>query len=395
MLPRQDGTEVNAAIRKTLQALVLTGASTLIALALVEAFFRLFPGFLSEEAQLKIHWRELAHQKTTSLPDADVGFLYPPHFSGEIRRKDFGFAYRTDEKGFRNPSPWPSSAEIVAVGDSLTFGYGVDDDQAWTNLVGRHASPNRLVNLGLIGAAPQQYLRVYERFGVPLAPGVLLFGLFPANDMLDAVQFDRWLSAGRPGNYDVWRFFQGDIPDSWKGLRCLAKHSYLIIYLRETWKTLRHVDGFRGKKLSFPDGGRLSLAPNILARATRSASSEHPDFRLVLDAIEHTRRLTEGHGTHLLVLLFPSKEEVYLPIIGEPTPEPIKPFATALREKEIETLDLTLPMQEKARAGQRLFHEVDGHPNAKGYQVIAEAVFRHLTQNAGRYRLSDPQADAP
>ncbi len=386
---------MNAAIRKTLQALVLTGTSTLIAFALVEAFLRLFPGFLSEEAQLKIHWRETGQRGTASLPDTDVGFLYPPHFAGEMRRGDFDFTYRTDEKGFRNSSRWPSSAEIVAVGDSLTFGYGVDDSQAWTALLARRLSPNRLVNLGLIGAAPQQYFRIYRRFGVPLAPRVLLFGLFPANDLLDAVQFDRWLAAGRPGNYDVWRFFQGDTPDSWKGLRSLARHSYLVTYVKETLKTVRLGGGFRGKTLDFPDGGRICFAPNILARATRSARSGHPDFHLVLEAVEDTRGLTEEQGTHLLVLLFPSKEEVYLPILGDSAPEPIKPFAEALQEKGIEILDLTSPLRERARAGQRLFHEVDGHPNAEGYQVIAEAVFQHLKQNAGRYRLSDPQTDLP
>jgi lysophospholipase L1-like esterase len=378
---------MNAVIRRTMQALALMGTSTLVALALAEVFLRLFPGAMSEEAQLNIHWRELINQKITSRPDPYVGFLYPAGYEGEIRRGKLHFAYKTDENGFRNPSPWPSRAEVVAVGDSLTFGYGVDDGQAWTALLAQHLLPNRLVNLGLIGSGPEQYVRIYERFGVPLAPRVLLFGLFPANDITDAVEFDRWLAAGKPDHYDVWRFFHGDVPDSRKGLRRVVESSYLVIYLREAWKLIRSPQKFKGKTLSFPDGGHLCFAPNIVARATRNAIPGHPDFQLVLEAIERTRRLTEEHDTHLLVLLFPSKEEVYLPIMDEPAPQAIQPFATALREKGINVLDLTASLQERARAGQRLFHELDGHPNAAGYDVIADTVLRHLEQNAGKYQL--------
>jgi len=369
------------------------GTSTLVALALAEVFLRLFPGVLSEEAQLKIHWRELINQKILSRPDPYVGFLYPTGYEGEIRRGELLFAYKTDENGFRNPSPWPSRAEVVAVGDSLTFGYGVDDGQTWTALLAQHLLPNRLVNLGLIGAGPEQYFRIYERFGVPLAPKVLLFGLLPANDITDAVDFERWLEAGGKGNYDVWRFFGGDVPGLRRGIVNFAKKSYLLQYLRDTYKLLRSPSAYRGRTLNLPGGCRLRLAPNIVARATRNAIPGHPDFQLVLEAIERTRRLTQEHDTHLLVLLFPSKEEVYLPIMDEPAPRAVQPFATALEEKGIDVLDLTAPLQERARAGACLFHEVDGHPDAAGYEVIADTVLRHLEQNAGKYQLVNWRTD--
>jgi hypothetical protein len=40
-----------------------------------------------------------------------------------------------------------------------------------------------------------------------------------------------------------------------------------------------------------------------------------------------------------------------------------------------------------AEAGEALFWEVDGHPNAQGYAVIAEVVLAHLQEHAARYGL--------
>jgi hypothetical protein len=37
-------------------------------------------------------------------------------------------------------------------------------------------------------------------------------------------------------------------------------------------------------------------------------------------------------------------------------------------------LDLTPTLQERARAGEALYFEVDGHPNAAGHHRIAERV---------------------
>jgi hypothetical protein len=41
-------------------------------------------------------------------------------------------------------------------------------------------------------------------------------------------------------------------------------------------------------------------------------------------------------------------------------------------------LDLTPQFQARARQGERLFFEIDGHPNAAGYRLIAEVVLDYL-----------------
>ena len=63
------------------------------------------------------------------------------------------------------------------------------------------------MNLGLVGASPEQYFRVYETFGARLQPKLLLVGVYVQNDFWDAGMFDLWLREGVGNNYMVWRNF--------------------------------------------------------------------------------------------------------------------------------------------------------------------------------------------
>ena len=110
----------------------------------------------------------------------------------------------------------------------------------------------------------------------------------------------------------------------------------------------------------------------------RLAQPDHPNFRLVVDAVERTRALAERGGSKFLVLLVPTKEEVYLPLLDEQPPPATAPFAAHFDATGLPYLDLTPDFQARAREGERLFFEVDGHPNAAGYRLIAEVVLDHL-----------------
>jgi hypothetical protein len=124
-------------LKSVVAPLALLGASVALALGATEASLRVFPQLMPEEARLRLHWREV-QAGAVSRADPYLGFVYPPNYEGRFERDDgkFAFTYTTDEHGFRNPSPWPEPAEIVVLGDSMAFGYGVEDKETWTTLLG-------------------------------------------------------------------------------------------------------------------------------------------------------------------------------------------------------------------------------------------------------------------
>jgi lysophospholipase L1-like esterase len=371
--------------RSILQNVAVLGSALLVCLVAAELFFRLWPQFLNEEAALRLHWRELvadARDQAWAVPDPHIGFLYRPNLSGRISRHELDFNFTTDENGFRNPSPWPEQADIVVVGDSIAFSYGVDDEQAWVRLVANALPELEIINLGLVGAAPEQYLRVLEAFGLGLSPKLALFVLFPANDLTDNDSFRRWLAAGTDVPYKEWRITGGREPAHW---RRLLEGSYLVTFLRGVRRSL--TSPVAARTIELRDGGRVQLVPGL--SDAENARPGHPVFELVVDTIDEARAVSNRRGSDFLVLLMPAKEDVYLPVAAEPAPRVIESLKTALRERGIESLDLTPHFRAHARDFPPLFYEVDGHPNEEGYRLIARAVTEHLRKHGRTYGLWD------
>jgi hypothetical protein len=362
--------------------LALVGFSIGLGLAAGEAFFRLFPRFLPEEAHLRLHW---AATRETALNTSDPGLGHRSAASSivQVRAGEASFTYAADLHGFRNTMPWPAQADVVSVGDSFVFGFGVNDDQTWIRLLADSLPGSRVINLALPGQGPQQYLGAYQEFGVPLKPKLLLFGLFPGNDVVDAKRLDGWLREGKPIGYSAWHSAGGRPPSDSDAqvenrLAWLQK-SYLVKFVGSLNDV---VSPFSGETIECGNGGRLRLVPGLYAARAKMARPGDPSFELVMDTIERAAAVTHQQGTELLVLLFPTKEEVYLPVSGKRVPLLLEPFRAELEKRRIPHLDLTPFFQNEARRGECVFFEVDGHPNVRGEQLIASVLADTLRNRA-------------
>jgi acetyltransferase AlgX (SGNH hydrolase-like protein) len=363
----------------------LVPLAVLLALAMGEVLLRLFPQLLTQEAQIKRLW--MLQTRVKSVGDPYLGFVYRPHYRKRVVSLDFEFGIEADEHGFRNASPWPDQADIVIVGDSMVYGFGVEEGNSWVGKLAGQLPVSGIISLGLPGAVPQQYYRYFERFGVGLKPKLLIFGIFPGNDVVDAVTFDRWVAAGSPDNYDVWRFFEGKIPT--------RKDAFPRNI--QVWLLAESVKKSLGQKYSamtvrLEGGGSLQLAPAIYKRAVEHNDPADPGFRRVVQAAVDARNLARENGSEFLVLLFPTKEEIYLPLHDEPFPSLTHNFAEVLEHEGISYIDFTGRFRELAAEGKKLYFKIDGHPNKQGNSVIADVLANHLRQQ--EQRLIHPGAEA-
>jgi hypothetical protein len=370
---------------------IFTGMSLMVAmlstLALLEGALRIAPSLLPEGARLRIHWR--SGEDAWYVPHPYIGHLHTTdgHASRRTARPGVETAGMRDAWGFRNHWPWPAQVDIVAVGDSFTYSQMVDDHEAWATLLARHSPTLTVLNLGLIGAAPQQYLRIYETFGVALRPKVLLVGLFLENDLWDARRFQKWWEAGGEGDYPS--FGRREASPGITGWMAQKFHElYLVALLQDIEASYRSGRAFSGRTVELAPGERIQLVPSLLAQATASARPERAEFSHILETIERIQAAATQHQTHCIVLFFPSKEEVYLPLLGEDVPDLAEPFLPELRQRHIAYVNLTPLFRERALAKEQLFFEVDGHPNVRGYALIAEAVLTYLRDHAHQLDLN-------
>ncbi|MDH4073204.1 MAG: hypothetical protein OEV41_08890, partial [Gammaproteobacteria bacterium] len=95
-------------------------------------------------------------------------------------------------------------------------------------------------------------------------------------------------------------------------------------------------------------------------------------------------------GSQFVVLLFPVKESIYLPLQGISFAGLVHPLQEVLlNQAGIPSIDMTGPFREWAAKGKQLYFEVDGHPNALGNQVVADTVAQYLRANAKAIGLDD------
>ena len=113
-----------------------------------------------------------------------------------LERAEFAVDVRLNALGFREhrlPAPkTPSTTRLVALGDSFTQGFGVAEDEAWprrleTLLEARDARAHEVINLGVPGSNPRDYLDHLREPGLAYAPDVVIV-MVMANDVQE-----RWV----------------------------------------------------------------------------------------------------------------------------------------------------------------------------------------------------------
>ena len=118
--------------RRPIYAVVSIVIGLFASVVLVEGLLRLFPGLLPIEIRQLVQ----ARQSDFGVAHPYIGHLHKPNNSFVFSGRDFSATHRTDGHGFRNLWPWPDRADIVAVGDSVTFGQTVENHEAWPAVLG-------------------------------------------------------------------------------------------------------------------------------------------------------------------------------------------------------------------------------------------------------------------
>lgn len=383
--------------RQEMFKLTAVAMGIIFGLVVIEAGLRIAPGVFGGEIRQVI----TADPTQYGVAHPYIGYLHRPGGATVVTGRDFRAVHQVDPAGFRNPWPWPKQPQIVVVGDSVSFGYGVEAKEAWPAIVASGLPKHPLVDLSLIGAGPQQYLRVYETFGATLHPKLLLVGVFAGNDFWDAETFDQWLRSGAAGNFMVWRDFGrpgpltlrlSDPVGTLQGL--FARYVYPVLRTSRLFNLGRALrGGFEGDLLrppqviSFPDGGHVELAVDWFQGRTDMSTPGSHAFQLAADAFVRLHAEATAHGTHVLMVLQPSKEEVYLPQLEDDVPDITRGLRDLFQSRGIDFLDLLPGFRERAKAGEQLFFEADGHPNRRGYALAGTLILAHLRENAARFGL--------
>jgi len=178
----------DATMRRGLQRVVLAAGATLLALLVGELVWRAA--------------RTSRYGPTTNpgyVPwDRELGWRYRPLAHARHRDDGFDVAIEINAQGFRD-RPFedrPGRPRIVALGDSLTFGWGVEADERFTSRLEEQLGAD-VLNLGVSGYGTDQELLLWEHDGRALRPRVVLLTVC-ANDLAEIARPSAY------GRYKPW-----------------------------------------------------------------------------------------------------------------------------------------------------------------------------------------------
>ena len=118
------------------------------------------------------------------LYDAQLGWKLAPGWQGGHSHYDFEVNYRVNPLGFRgNELNFARPGSVMFLGDSFTFGLGVNDDEVFTEVLSQSTDRN-VLNAGVPGYSNDQQLLLLDKL-VEYRPAVVMWVVYLGNDLLD------------------------------------------------------------------------------------------------------------------------------------------------------------------------------------------------------------------
>jgi hypothetical protein len=312
-----------------------------------------------------------------------------------------------DAWGFRNPAV-PTHADIVAIGDSHTYGNTATMDDSWPMVLAR-LTGRSTYNMGLGGYGPNQYFEMFKTKALSLKPRTIVLGLYMGDDFENAFLItyglDHWAYLRQlppeKVNFDIWQ--EPPAPTRIKKLRVwLSRHSVvyqLIVHgpLLGRWQGDLQVEN--ALKLS-PGTASLLVVPEknireaflpveILRRLNQESESVREGMRITFKLLDEMNATCKEQQVQFLVAVIPTKEMVFARYLEHNAQLPLSDVLDRLianerlaREKmfaffaasHIAYVD-TLPGLQRSVSNELYARlATDMHPGKNGYRVIAEEI---------------------
>ncbi|MCA9753995.1 MAG: hypothetical protein KC591_17485 [Gemmatimonadetes bacterium] len=260
------------------------------------------------EGLLRLFWPQRS-DVTLGMFRADpwAGYSLRPEYRNEVRLPEYRTRIHVDGDGYRVPddspdaTPGAPTSRLLAIGDSFTFGVGVDAEDAFparleTVLAESGNEGWHVRNGGVGGYGPLRSAKLFEGRQLAWRPDVVVHLLYVGNDLLDP-RPDDWLEspvvrAGRlvsPGRHPLVR-----------ARMFLRTHSHLYAFVRQ------HLYGWY-TSTPFARAGR-DLEP--MGLATWPASVVETSWPAGVEAISEIRDRCREAGIRYVVAIAPTRWQV-------------------------------------------------------------------------------------
>ena len=300
------------------------------------------------------------------LSSADLSYVMTPNFKGNFS----GTTVTLNSQGMRDREhSFKKEADtyrILCVGDSMVFGFGVNQDEPFPAQLQGILSGNKEKNYEVINTAVPGHNtyqeRVYlERVGIKYNPDLVIIGIC-MNDITGGMAALSMLGTliDVKGSYYTYE----DMPAFSKLQYFLIRHSYFFQYCLLKFRVF--FEKCKPKDLDLTNGYSEDSLRYYSGLASPEAKRREGIFKKELLKIKDLTK-----DIKLLFMIFPND----IQLDNDNLTKPQKMLADFLNENNISYIDF-LPIFKKYPK-RELFVDI-GHPSKFGHKLVAEEIFSYL-----------------
>ena len=309
------------------------------------------------------------------LYDPEIRYVMAPAQRGWI---DDGLI-SVNSLGFRGPdavSPKPQGRfRVVVIGDSLTLGWSVADDETYSARLERllrERFPNRdldVLNLGVGGYNTRQEVTLLTRQASRLDPNLVLVGFY-SNDVPDA--FEDEGSSSEAGTRIVAKnpeagrvMHMNPTPTGWWD-RQLRKSR--VVYVAG-----RAFNRFRRAG----EWGRSSFSMEIDLLEGRESPKLERAWEKIGKQFDRLHSLANAENFSVGIVVLPCREQVMGQFLNAKYQSRVRAMVEPLGFHVIDPL----PLMSEHRKPELFIPYDRNHPSAEGHALIAQAIARYLAEH--------------
>jgi hypothetical protein len=352
---------------------------------------------------------------------AGEGLVFPPGSEFRLQSAEFDCAVKINALGFRDrefgPKP-EGRTRILAVGDSFTYGWGVEASESWPKVLEARlrqlGHDVEVANLGKPGASPAEYAAIAGRAVPVLKPDLLIVGILQGEDLAQTALEasinspaaapaplrlrERVGSVGRRMYPNLLRLL-GRLPPRQQSLSGLWKSEAQAIVETFTPQERARFDGLDEQvKRAFRNG---ELNPSLIQTSVKlpryfldTFRADGPEAQSLVSAVAVSladiKKVAGQYGCEVIVVSVPLKvyagredlescRRLGFELNDEmaESDSPDRAAEGACRIAGLKFISVTDDFR-KAADATHLFYEMDGHFNASGHRVFAELLTPRL-----------------
>jgi lysophospholipase L1-like esterase len=301
--------------------------------------------------------------------DRETGTRLIPGLTGTLSCPEYSIDIAINSRGMRDREfPYekpPGTRRVLCLGDSFTFGYGVEAGETFAKLLERSLDDSaaggtrwEVLNAGIGSTGTAHQLALYDTEAHRYSPDVVVVCFCPANDFFDNISSGLYTIEGdtlvrhdavRTTARGIQRFTRF-VP----GYRYLSTRSHLLNLVR-----------YRVAAMNYRE---LNRKVSQAAKPDSVVATHNAMTRRLLDAF---RRSCARDGSEFVVMFMPP------PRTGDAGRWTAEMIAYC-DERRIPVLDLAPPFEAARREGLQTYYRFEGHWNAAGHAVAARALHDFL-----------------